>query len=62
MKKTLSFLLAVAAACQLRAAEPVDYVRTTVGTMSKYELSTGNTYPAVARPWGMNFYNLHSNS
>ena len=56
MKKTLSFLLAVAAACQLRAAEPVDYVRTTVGTMSKYELSTGNTYPAVARPWGMNFW------
>ena len=56
MKKALSFLLAVAAACQLRAAEPVDYVRTTVGTMSKYELSTGNTYPAVARPWGMNFW------
>jgi len=56
MKKALSFLLAVAAACQLWAAEPVDYVRTTVGTMSKYELSTGNTYPAVARPWGMNFW------
>lgn len=36
--------------------DPVDYVSTLVGTMSKFELSTGNTYPAVARPWGMNFW------
>ncbi|EDM35491.1 alpha-1,2-mannosidase [Pedobacter sp. BAL39] len=35
---------------------PVDYVSTLVGTSSKYELSTGNTYPAIARPWGMNFW------
>ena len=35
---------------------PVDYVSTLVGTMSKREFSTGNTYPAVARPWGMNFW------
>ena len=27
-----------------------------VGTMSKHSLSTGNTYPAIARPWGMNFW------
>ena len=33
-----------------------DYVSTLVGTESKRELSTGNTYPAVARPWGMNFW------
>ena len=38
------------------AAEPVDHVSTLVGTMSKFELSTGNTYPATARPWGMNFW------
>lgn len=38
------------------AQEPVDYVNTLMGTMSKYELSTGNTYPAVALPWGMNFW------
>ena len=37
-------------------AEPVDYVSTLVGTESKIELSTGNTYPAVAMPWGMNFW------
>ncbi len=35
---------------------PVEYVSTMVGTMSKREFSTGNTYPAVAMPWGMNFW------
>ena len=38
------------------AVEPVDYVSTLVGTQSKHSLSTGNTYPAVAMPWGMNFW------
>ena len=36
--------------------EPVDYVNTLVGTESKHALSTGNTYPAIAMPWGMNFW------
>lgn len=36
--------------------EPVDYVNPLAGTLSKYELSTGNTYPVIARPWGMNFW------
>ena len=31
--------------------DPVDYVNTLTGTESTYELSTGNTYPAVAMPW-----------
>ena len=35
---------------------PVDYVNPLMGTASTYELSTGNTYPAVALPWGMNFW------
>ena len=35
---------------------PVDYVNPLVGTESKSELSTGNTYPVVALPWGMNFW------
>lgn len=39
-----------------QSQEPVDYVNPLVGTLSKYELSTGNTYPAIARPWGMNFW------
>lgn len=36
--------------------DPVSYVSTLVGTNSKFELSTGNTYPAIALPWGMNFW------
>ena len=35
---------------------PVDYVSPLVGTLSKHSLSTGNTYPAIALPWGMNFW------
>ena len=46
------FLLSTSVICS--AAEPVDYVNTLVGTQSKYELSTGNTLPLVAMPWGMN--------
>ena len=30
--------------------DPVSMVSTLVGTESTYELSTGNTYPAVAMP------------
>ena len=33
-----------------------DYVNPLVGTQSSFELSAGNTYPAIARPWGMNFW------
>ena len=34
--------------------DPVDYVNPLVGTDSKYQLSTGNTYPTISMPWGMN--------
>ena len=40
----------------LQHQEPLDYVSILVGTQSKFELSAGNTYPAIARPWGMNFW------
>ena len=36
--------------------QPVEYVNPLVGTDSKFELSNGNTYPAIAMPWGMNFW------
>lgn len=36
--------------------DPVSYVSTMVGTQSKHSLSAGNTYPIIARPWGMNFW------
>ena len=48
--------LCVCAVLKVGAADEVDYVSTLVGTASKYELSTGNTYPAIAMPWGMNFW------
>lgn len=35
---------------------PVDYVNILAGTLSEYSFSSGNTYPAVAVPWGMNFW------
>lgn len=34
----------------------VDHVNPLMGTDSKYSLSNGNTYPAIATPWGMNFW------
>jgi predicted alpha-1,2-mannosidase len=34
----------------------VQYVNPLMGTDSKFSLSNGNTYPAVATPWGMNFW------
>ena len=33
-----------------------DYVNPLMGTDSKYSLSNGNTYPAIATPWAMNFW------
>ena len=50
------FALAVSAVATAHVTGPVDYVSTLVGTESKYSLSTGNTYPAIALPWGMNFW------
>ena len=35
---------------------PLDYVSTLVGTQSDFTLSTGNTYPAIALPWGAHFW------
>ena len=60
MKKSILSLFA-ATACSLTAAAttastPVDNVSILVGTNSVFELSTGNTYPAIALPWGMNFW------
>jgi predicted alpha-1,2-mannosidase len=47
---------AVAQANVASPKEPIDYVSTLVGTMSTGGLSHGNTYPAIAMPWGMNFW------
>ncbi|HEV3414678.1 MAG TPA: GH92 family glycosyl hydrolase [Puia sp.] len=39
-----------------KVVDPVDYVNPLMGTQSTVELSNGNTYPAIALPWGMNFW------
>lgn len=44
------------AASRNEAFDPVEYALPLMGTQSSFELSTGNTYPAIARPWGMNFW------
>ena len=66
MKKKSVWALALAAmlmwvgkpavAAVNEAFDPVEYVNPLMGTQSSFELSTGNTYPAIARPWGMNFW------
>lgn len=40
----------------LSSQEVVDYVSPLMGTDSKPSMSNGNTYPAIAMPWGMNFW------
>jgi predicted alpha-1,2-mannosidase len=46
--------------CTSKVAEtkfdPVELVNPLMGTDSEYKLSNGNTYPAIALPWGMNFW------
>jgi putative alpha-1,2-mannosidase len=59
MQKLLIILflqIAVAHAQIEKITNPVEYVNPLMGTASKPSLSNGNTYPAIARPWGMNFW------
>lgn len=37
-------------------ADLVQYANPLMGTDSEFNLSNGNTYPAIAVPWGMNFW------
>ncbi len=55
--------LGLALSCQRRSdvpshmqQPPVDYVNPLVGTLSSFNLSAGNTYPAIAVPWGAHFW------
>lgn len=57
MKRIIFFLFTLFACITfVNSQTPIDYVSTLVGTQSKHALSTGNTYPAIALPWGMNFW------
>lgn len=60
MKKILLlFVLLIVIAA--KAQDYVQYVNPLMGTESSFELSAGNTYPAIARPWGMNFWTPRTN-
>ncbi|GJM63392.1 GH92 family glycosyl hydrolase [Persicobacter diffluens] len=52
----IGLLPAKAHAQSRMATAPVDLVNPLMGTDSDFELSNGNTYPAIATPWGMNFW------
>lgn len=55
MKRLLLLLLATATVFYTHAGtDPVDRVNPLMGTDSDFSLSNGNTYPVIARPWGMN--------
>lgn len=58
MKRLLLSIILAGCFCFLpaRNVNYADYVNPLMGTQSTFELSTGNTYPAIARPWGMNFW------
>jgi predicted alpha-1,2-mannosidase len=62
MKKNFSFyiLFLLIFYDQVSAQENKDdltqWVNPVIGTDSEYKLSNGNTYPAIALPWGMNFW------
>ncbi len=67
MKKTLKFyrifIFLSLFSCEnseiridVKDTDYVSFVNPLMGTASEFSLSNGNTYPAIARPWGMNFW------
>lgn len=62
MKKVILFILFCYSASVsigqmvTKITDPVDWVNPLMGTDSKHSLSNGNTYPAIALPWGMNMW------
>ena len=58
MRKLTAFLATTLLTLSLHAqtSSPVDLVHPLIGSDSNFALSNGNTYPAIAMPWGMNFW------
>ena len=56
MKRLLIIICVLACTFFAKAKDRTQYVNPLMGSQSTFELSTGNTYPAIARPWGMNFW------
>ena len=56
MKKYLLLVCALSCIVFAKAKDWTQYVNPLLGSLSSFELSTGNTYPAIDRPWGMKFW------
>ena len=62
MKRLLALIIAMSSFASSNeqtvnnVTSPVDYVNPLMGTDSRPSLSNGNTFPAIALPWGMNFW------
>ncbi|MRG47366.1 glycoside hydrolase family 92 protein [Chitinophaga sp. SYP-B3965] len=68
MKRSGWLIIALCAGMQVNAqtvskvTDPVEWINPLMGTDSKGSLSNGNTYPAIAVPWGMNFWMPQTNT
>jgi predicted alpha-1,2-mannosidase len=66
--RELIFFLLLLSGIHLKAqtvsivSDPVEWVNPLMGTDSKPSLSNGNTYPAIAVPWGMHFWTPQTGS
>jgi len=57
MKKLIAFVLClVSISLAFAQKNTIDLASPLMGTDSDFSLSNGNTYPAIATPWGMNFW------
>ena len=57
--RIITIIAVLTASCSERletVSDPADCVTTLTGTLSHHGFSSGNTYPATAMPWGMNFW------
>ena len=62
MKKVVLVISIICSILSAKAQQDyTQYVNPLMGTQSSFELSTGNTYPAIAMPWGMNFWTPRTN-
>ncbi|MEA5457679.1 GH92 family glycosyl hydrolase [Arcicella sp. LKC2W] len=65
MKKILTsslvFLSVIAFGQTAKQENLLQYVNPLVGSDSRFDFSNGNTYPAIALPWGMNFWTPQTN-
>ncbi len=61
IKFLFSFIFLLSIFCFGQQNDLTKFVNPLVGTDSKYELSNGNTYLAIALPWGMNFWTPQTN-